>query len=47
MVDKLTHLKKASIGDVIGKLDEEDMRRVEAALISITGLRQTVLPLFG
>lgn len=45
MVDKTTHLKKSSIRQVIGHLDEQDMRRLEVALINITGLRQPILPL--
>lgn len=45
MVDKLTHLRKVSIGRVIGQLSEIDMQRLETALIGITGLRQSVLPI--
>ena len=45
MVDKTTHLKKPSIRQVIGYLGDNDIRRLEAALINITGLRQPILPL--
>lgn len=44
MVDKTTHLKKTSIRQVIGRLSDDDIARLETALINITGLRQTILP---
>jgi mRNA interferase MazF len=44
MVDKTTHLKKQSIRQVIGKLGADDIRRLESALINITGLRQSIIP---
>lgn len=44
MVDKTTHLKKSSIRQVIGKLGTDDIRRLESALINITGLRQSIIP---
>lgn len=45
MVDKTTPARKDAIGAVIGRISAEDMLRVEAALINITGLRQPVPPL--
>jgi mRNA interferase MazF len=45
MVDKVTHLRKSAISQVIGRLGDQDMWRLEAALINITGLRQAILPL--
>jgi mRNA interferase MazF len=45
MTDKLTHLRKASIRQIIGHLDDDEMQRLEGALISIIGLRQSVLPI--
>lgn len=47
MVDKTTPARKDALGQVIGRLSEEDMRSVEAALINITGLRHSLLPLFA
>ena len=44
MVDKTTHARKETIRQVIGKLGNDDMARLEAALINITGLRQLILP---
>lgn len=44
MVDKTTHLKKTSIRQVIGALNSDDIRRLESALINITGLRQPIVP---
>jgi mRNA interferase MazF len=45
MIDKTTPAKIAAIGAVIGRLSADDMARVEAALINITGLRLPILPL--
>ena len=45
MVDKITHLKKAAIRQVIGHLDDEELQLLETAVINITGLRQSVLPI--
>ncbi|MCK8782186.1 type II toxin-antitoxin system PemK/MazF family toxin [Rhizobium sp. NTR19] len=47
MVDKMTHLRKPAIGRVIGRLNDDEMQRLEAAVIAITGLRQSVLPIAG
>ncbi|MEA3534019.1 type II toxin-antitoxin system PemK/MazF family toxin [Rhizobium sp. CC-YZS058] len=47
MVDKITHLRKAAIRQVIGRLSDEDMQRLETALITITGLHRTILPLLA
>lgn len=44
MVDKTTPARKEAIRQVIGRLSDEDMARLEAALINITGLRQMILP---
>jgi mRNA interferase MazF len=44
MVDKITPAKKTEIGSVIGRLSDADMGRVEAALVTITGLRTLILP---
>jgi mRNA interferase MazF len=44
MVDKITPLRKDAIGRIIGAMSVEDMQRIEIALIIITGLRGTVLP---
>lgn len=44
MVDKITPAKKTVIGDVIGRLSDDDMARLETALINITGLRSLILP---
>jgi mRNA interferase MazF len=40
MVDKTTHLKKSAIRQVIGHLDDDEMLRLENALVTITGLGQ-------
>lgn len=40
MADKITHLKKASIRQIIGHLSEDDMSKLELAIINITGLQQ-------
>ncbi len=45
MVDKITHLRKSAISQVIGHLDDDEMQILEAAAITITGLRQTVMPI--
>ncbi|WP_244474101.1 type II toxin-antitoxin system PemK/MazF family toxin [Rhizobium sp. Leaf321] len=45
MTDKLAHLRKASIRQIIGHLGDDEMQRLESALISIIGLRQSVLPI--
>lgn len=45
MVDKITPAKKTEFGNVIGRLSEADMGRVEAALVTITGLRTLILPI--
>ena len=45
MVDKITPARKDTIGQQIGRLNDDDMAQVEAALINITGLRQSVLPI--
>jgi mRNA interferase MazF len=44
MVDKTTPAKKTEIGNVIGRLSDDDIARLETALINITGLRSVVLP---
>lgn len=44
MVDKTTPARKDAIRSIIGRLSADDMARVEAALINISGLRDTVLP---
>jgi len=45
MVDKITHLRKAAIRQIIGHLNDDEMQMLEAAVITITGLRQSVLPI--
>ncbi|MNE01565.1 Toxin MazF [compost metagenome] len=45
MVDKVTHLRKSAIAQVLGHLDDDEMQMLEAALITITGLRQAVIPI--
>ena len=45
MVNKLTHLRKTAISQVIGHLNDEEIQQLETALINITGLRQSVLPI--
>jgi len=40
MADKITHLKKAAIRQVIGHLSEDEMSTLELAIINITGLQQ-------
>lgn len=40
MADKITHLKKAAIRQVIGRLSEDEMSTLELAIINITGLQQ-------
>ena len=45
MVDKITPAKKSAIGQVIGRISMDDLARVEAALVNITGLRTSVVPL--
>lgn len=45
MVDKITHLRKSAITQVIGHLDDDEIQMLEAALITITGLRQAVIPI--
>jgi mRNA interferase MazF len=44
MVDKMTHLKKTALRQVIGHLNDDEMQLLEAAVITMTGLRQSVLP---
>ncbi|TCL91125.1 mRNA interferase MazF [Rhizobium sp. PP-WC-2G-219] len=44
MVDKMTHINKTAIRDVIGFLTDSDISQVEAALINIAGLRQAIIP---
>jgi mRNA interferase MazF len=45
MVDKMTHLRKSAISQIIGHLNDDEMQRLEIAVIAITGLRQSVLPI--
>ncbi|MDR6816756.1 mRNA interferase MazF [Neorhizobium sp. 2083] len=45
MVDKMTHLRKSAIRQIIGHLSDDEMQRLETAVITITGLRQSVLPI--
>lgn len=45
MVDKMTHLRKSAIRQIIGHLNDDEMQRLETAVIAITGLRQSVLPI--
>jgi mRNA interferase MazF len=45
MVDKMTHLRKPAISQIIGHLDDDEMQMLESAVITITGLRQSVLPI--
>jgi mRNA interferase MazF len=40
MADKMTHLKKTAIRQVIGHLNEDEMTMLELAIINITGLQQ-------
>ncbi len=40
MADKITHLKKAAIRQIIGHVSEDDMSTLELAIINITGLQQ-------
>jgi mRNA interferase MazF len=44
MADKITHIKKSAMGGIIGVLSDTDISRLEAALINIIGLRQTIVP---
>ena len=45
MVDKMTHLRKTAIRQIIGHLNDDEVQLLETALINITGLRQSVLPI--
>lgn len=45
MADKVTPVRKSAIGSAVGHLSDEDMARVESALVNITGLRRSVLPI--
>ncbi len=40
MADKMTHLKKAAIRQIIGHLSDDEMALLETAIINITGLQQ-------
>lgn len=44
MVDKTAPARREAIGTVIGRLSDDDIAKLEAAFINITGLRQTILP---
>ena len=44
MVDKTTPARKETIRQIVGRLGDTDMARLETALINITGLRQPILP---
>ncbi len=38
MVDKISTVPKTKLGSMIGKLDDEDMRRVNQAMLIFLGL---------
>ncbi len=45
MADKLTHLKKSAIRQIIGHVSDGDMALLEAAIINIVGLRHSSMPI--
>lgn len=44
MVEKITPIRKEVIGQQIGRLTDDDLARLEVALVQVTGLRHTIAP---
>lgn len=44
MVEKITPVRKEAIAQQVGRLTEDDMTRIETALIHIIGLTSTIAP---
>ncbi len=44
MVEKITPVRKDVIGQLIGRLTDEDLARIEVALVQVIGLHHTIAP---
>jgi mRNA interferase MazF len=44
MVEKITPVRKEAIGQRVGQITDNDMRRIEIALAYVTGLTSVVVP---